>query len=142
MKRLLSAMAVAAILIMSIGSADAAISFDRQVLSNIDYSRCYQAPVKGSYAGPPDDADPPVTLQGGDRIEDATWIYALPYHDTGTTIGYHDDYDVSCPNPGFAPDVVYAYTPAVNETIDIDLFGSNYDTRTWVYENNTSVVVG
>ena len=34
-----------------------------------------------------------------------------------------------------APDVVYAYTPASNVTVDIDLCGSSYDTKVFVYEN-------
>ena len=49
--------------------------------------------------------------QGGDIIESATPIHELPFVDSGTTTGYHDDYDASCPQDGAAPDVCYRYTP-------------------------------
>jgi hypothetical protein len=75
--------------------------------------------------------------QGGDTIGTATVIGALPYSDAGTTVGYVDDYDEVCPFTGStSPDVVYAYTPGVNETVDITLCDySQYDTKLYVYEN-------
>jgi len=37
--------------------------------------------------------------------------------------------------------VVYAYTPAASGNIDIDLNGSAYDTKLYVYENTTATLV-
>ena len=65
------------------------------------------------HAAPP--PDPSVIRQGGDTIADATVIPSLPYYDTGTTVGYTDDYDFVCPYEGLiSPDVVYAFTPTVD----------------------------
>ncbi|MCK4694155.1 MAG: hypothetical protein KAT74_00260, partial [Candidatus Cloacimonetes bacterium] len=80
------------------------------------------------------DAD--INRQGGDNIGSATVISGLPYTDTGTTMGYTDDYDEVCPYTGStSPDVVYAYTPSGDESINIDLCNSWYDTKVYVYEN-------
>jgi hypothetical protein len=74
---------------------------------------------------------------GGETIETATVIPGLPFSDTDTTCGYIDDYDEICPYGGSAaPDVVYAYTPVVEEWLDIDLCSSSYDTKVYVYENS------
>ncbi len=73
---------------------------------------------------------------GGDVCETATVIDALPFHDTGNTCGFANDYDEVCPYSGSnSPDVAYAFTPAGDTTIDITLCnGSNYDTKLYVYE--------
>ena len=56
--------------------------------------------------------------QGGDTILDAVAI-ALPYSGTGTTVGYNDDTDESCPYDGStSPDVVYSATPAADIAVD------------------------
>ncbi|MBL7034063.1 MAG: T9SS type A sorting domain-containing protein [Candidatus Delongbacteria bacterium] len=74
---------------------------------------------------------------GGEDIATAVSIPGLPYSDTGNTCGFVDDYDEVCPYTGStSPDVVYAYTPAGNETVTISLCtGSTYDTKLFVYEN-------
>jgi hypothetical protein len=78
---------------------------------------------------------PAVPRQGGDTVEDATVIASLPYSDTGTTVGYIDDYDETCPYSGStSPDVVYSFTPNSDTTVDVDLCGSGYDTKTYIYE--------
>ena len=72
----------------------------------------------------------------GDDIENPIPIPGLPYSDAGATAGFADDYDELCGligNP--AADVVYEYTPALDEYVDISLCNSSYDTRLWVYEN-------
>lgn len=75
-------------------------------------------------------------LQGGENIGNAFVLSdPLPIASSGTTAGYLDDYDEVCPYPSMAPDVVYAYTPSSNITVDIDLCGSSYDTKVFVYEN-------
>lgn len=95
---------------------------------------------KGPFSGRPN--VPSATRQGGDDIGSATVIASLPYSNTGTTSGFNDDYDESCPYvaPG-SPDVVYSYTPGANVTIDVDLCASGYDTKVYIYENSTSTLV-
>jgi len=85
--------------------------------------------------------DPAVIRQGGDTIADATVVVSLPYNDTGTTDGYTDDYDHACPYEGStSPDVVYAFTPTVDLVAVIDLCGSSYDTKIWVYDSALEVI--
>ena len=77
------------------------------------------------------------TRQGGEDCATATVIPGLPYTDTGTTAGYNHDYDEVCPYGGStAPDVVYSYTPTVDESILVDLCESGYDTKVYVYEDD------
>ncbi len=77
--------------------------------------------------------------QAGDNCESATVIPDVPYTDTGTTVGYADDYDpeedtTDCPyNPSAAADVVYSFTPTSDMVINIDLCDSGYDTKVFVY---------
>ncbi len=78
--------------------------------------------------------------QGGDTIETATVIPALPYVDMGSTIGYHDDYEEICPAWAIAPDVVYRYTAVGTVAVDIDLCGSNYDTKVFVYDDQMHLI--
>jgi len=82
-------------------------------------------------------ADPLDPLQGGENVANAFVLSdPLPIISLGTTEGYLDDYDESCPYPGDnAPDVVYAYTPVSDVTVDIDLCGSSFDTKVYLYEN-------
>jgi len=76
-------------------------------------------------------------LQGGENIATAFVLSGtLPITSSGTTAGYLNDYNENCPYTGStAPDVVYAYTPPSNVIVDIDLCGSSYDTKVFVYEN-------
>lgn len=78
-------------------------------------------------------------LQGGETCETATVLDPLPHTSTGNNIGYADDYEVqgewSCPYSSTSGDVVYSYAPSADECIDIDLLGSSYDTKVFVYEN-------
>lgn len=79
---------------------------------------------------------PPPPPPPGDVIGTAFVIPALPYLTSGTTVGFNNNYDEVCPYTGStAPDVVYAFTPAADMCIDIDLCGSAYDTKLYVYEN-------
>jgi hypothetical protein len=90
---------------------------------------------KPVYAGPISQPDKERIRQGGDMIEDATIIPELPWTDVGTTLGYTDNYDETCPTyaPG-SPDVVYAFTPGMLEIVNITLCnGSEYDTKLYVY---------
>jgi hypothetical protein len=94
---------------------------------------------KKPVSGKPNVPDQNIILQGGDDIGSATEIASLPYSTTGTTEGYTDDYDESCPDPSTSPDVVYSYAPAGAETVDIYVWG--YDTKLFVYENDEGTLV-
>ena len=82
--------------------------------------------------------------EGGETCASAPAISTLPYTDTGYTSNNIDNYYVGewgagCPySSSSAPDVVYAYTPSVNTTVVIDLAGSSYDTKLYVYDNCTT----
>jgi hypothetical protein len=84
---------------------------------------------------------PAVPRQGGDTIADAVVIPGLPYSNTGTTEGYLDDYDEACPYTGStSPDVVYSYTPGSDDQIDVDLCGSSYDTKLYIYDADLNLI--
>jgi hypothetical protein len=71
--------------------------------------------------------------QGGDTGETAVVIDALPFTDTGTTVGYTDDYTPECAGESSAPDVVYSFAPPADMYIDISLCdGTNFDTVLYV----------
>jgi hypothetical protein len=80
--------------------------------------------------------DFPTPKQGGEDIATAVVLSgALPINSTGTTAGYVDNYDEVCPYTGStAPDVVYSYTPAATMDVVVDLCGSSYDTKVYMYE--------
>jgi hypothetical protein len=72
--------------------------------------------------------------QGGENIATSVGIWSLPFHGEGTTDGYADDYDEQCPDPSTSPDVVYFLeNPESSRAITIDLCGSSYDTKVYVY---------
>ncbi|MCS5582900.1 MAG: hypothetical protein NZ777_05255, partial [Pseudomonadales bacterium] len=80
--------------------------------------------------------DPPFVPQPGDIIETAVEVEpTLPIELLGTTDGYLDDYDEICPAESDSPDKVYSLSPSTDITVDIDLCGSAYDTKVFVYEN-------
>lgn len=94
-------------------------------------SRTSAAKAKPVPAAPPA-AGPRV---GGDTIETAVGIFTLPYADTGSTAGANNDYDEICPWDGSeSPDVVYAIKQSSDTYVAIDLCGSAYDTRVFVYD--------
>lgn len=96
---------------------------------------------KPETAQTPPAPDPDVLRQGGDTIGDATVITGLPFSETGTTAGYIDDYDEVCPYTGStSPDVVYSFTPEHEMLIAIDLEGSSYDTKVYVYDPDMNLV--
>jgi len=73
--------------------------------------------------------------QGGDTIEDAPEI-SLPFSGSGTTLGYAHNYDESCPWESLAPDVVFSFFPSEDLDIVVDLWGSDFDTKLYVYNQN------
>jgi hypothetical protein len=83
--------------------------------------------------------DPSVILQGGDNVATATVIPSLPYTDAGTTVGYTNDYDETCPySGGTAPDVVYSFTAVVDSYIVANICNSDFDTKMYVYEGSVT----
>jgi len=78
--------------------------------------------------------------QGGDTILSAVPI-VIGGTLNGTTSGYVNDYDAVCPYSGStAPDVVYTFTPAANIAITVDMYGSAYDTKIYIWDQNLSLV--
>ncbi|HOP06228.1 MAG TPA: thrombospondin type 3 repeat-containing protein [candidate division Zixibacteria bacterium] len=83
------------------------------------------------------------TLQGGDDISTATVIPGFPFIDTGTTVGYTDDYQEVCPTQNAtstAADVVYQYTPAVDLVVDFITCESDYMTYIWIYQDDETTL--
>ena len=79
--------------------------------------------------------------QGGDTVVDATIIPAVPYSISGATCGYNDDYDEVCPYTGStSPDVVYVFHATGHHIVDLDLCGSSYDTKLYVYDEGLELV--
>lgn len=81
-------------------------------------------------------------LGGGEDIPNAVVISSLPFDDTGNTCGALDDYDATCPYSGStSPDLVYAYTPAADEVVAVDLCASQYDTKVYVFDGSPATIV-
>jgi len=96
------------------------------------------SPIKPDIASPTNTPNP--VRQGGDTIENATPIPII-YAGVGTTTGYTDDYDGECPFFGVnAPDVVYLLTPEMDITVDIDMLGSQYDTKINVWDVDMNMI--
>jgi hypothetical protein len=87
----------------------------------------------------PSDPGIPDGREGGETVDDANIIPAIPFSDTGNTSDNVNDYDEVCPYTGsLSPDVVYSFTPDSDLSIDIDLCDSGYDTKVYVYENTVT----
>ena len=83
----------------------------------------------------------PGERQGGDTILDAVLVTLPVVNGSGTTAGYNDDYDEVCPyTNSTSPDVVYTTIPGADTSVDIDLLGSTYDTKLYVYDENLALV--
>ncbi len=83
------------------------------------------------------------TLQGGDDIASATTIPGFPFVDTGTTVGYTDDYQEICPpqnTASTAADVVYSYTPTEDLVVDFITCESEYMTYIWIYQDDETTL--
>jgi len=92
------------------------------------------APAKPAPIGKPSVPNPDVIRQGSDTFADAVLLPNWVANLEGTTTGFTDDYDEECPyTQSTSPDVVYRYTPHTDETVEIDLLGSEYDTKVYVY---------
>ena len=79
--------------------------------------------------------------EGGETIIDAWPIPSIPFFDSGATCDNIHDYDVICPYSGsLSPDVVYSYIPPANVNVDIDLCGSGYDPKVYVYDEVLNLI--
>jgi hypothetical protein len=68
-------------------------------------------------------------------------ITALPFSDTGATCDNLDDWDEVCPYTGStSADVWYSYTPAADMMVSVDLWGSFYDTKTYILDAGYNVI--
>jgi hypothetical protein len=95
-------------------------------------------PFKPPYSGP---RNVPVARQGGDTVLDAVEVTLPVIELAGTTAGYNDDYDEACPFPGDgSPDVVYTFVSDVDLSVKVDLCGSSYDTKVYVYDEEFNLV--
>jgi hypothetical protein len=79
------------------------------------------------------------SLEGGETCATATEIPGIPFMGAGNTSDNVDDYNPPFAWPG-GRDVVYRYTPAINQCVDISLCGSSFDTRLYVYHGVCSGV--
>jgi hypothetical protein len=109
----------------------------------IDYGT--ERPDKPVVNYPVNIPNPDVLRQGGDTILSATPIVVPPAPGQtaliGTTVGYINDYDEICPYSGStSPDVVYTFTPAASMFITVDMFGSAYDTKIYIYDQSLILV--
>jgi len=99
------------------------------------------APAKPAVHSVPPAPDPARLRQGGDTFNTAVAITGLPFITTGSTAGYTDDYDEVCPYDGStSPDVVYSISFPTDEFIGMDTFGSDYDTKIYVYDDQMNLV--
>ena len=98
-----------------------------------------EGPAKPA-ANAPQNVPNDIVLQGGDTILDAVMV-TLPANTTGTTAGYYNDYDEVCPYTGsMSPDVVYTFVASDDMIVEVDLFGSTYDTKVYVYDQDLALI--
>ena len=75
----------------------------------------------------------------GDNINNPFVVTGLPFNDTGSTVGFSDDYDEECPYTGsLSPDVVYLFN-AEGGSYDFSICESGYDTKIYVYDIDLNV---
>ena len=84
----------------------------------------------------------PCTLPPGETCANAIVVDALPFTGIGNTCGYLQNYDASCTDGPESRDVVYAYTPATDQTVHISLCNdpTDFNTVLFVYEDTCESV--
>ncbi len=122
-------------------TADRAVNVERAKISPISSADLSNVATPKPQVGIAPTPNQNIILQGGDNVSSPTVIASLPYSDNGTTVGYTNDYAGSCSSDNGAPDVVYSYAPAGNASINIELCGSSFDTRLYVFENSPSTEI-
>ena len=109
-------------------------------VSALGFELGHRAPDKPAGVTAPPPPDPAVLRQGGDTIVDAVEI-DMYYTGSGTTSGYTDDYDEVCPYSGStSPDVVYTFVASYSSSLTVDLQGSSYDTKVYLYDENLDLI--
>jgi len=79
--------------------------------------------------------------EGGEDIATAIPILAMPFQDTGATCDNLDDYDEVCPyEDSTSPDVVYSFVAGAEGMAWVDLCGSEYDTKVYLYDADLNLV--
>jgi hypothetical protein len=79
--------------------------------------------------------------EGGETIVDAYPMGAVPWNDSGATCDNINDYDEICPYSGStAPDVVYSWTSNFDGALFVDLCGSDYDTKLYMYDSGLNLI--
>lgn len=76
---------------------------------------------------------------GGNSCATATVIGSLPYVDTGNTCGFTNWYDEHCAVHSASSEVVYEYSPATDQCVDIILCHAftDFDTKLYVYDSTS-----
>ncbi|MCA9242382.1 MAG: hypothetical protein KDA32_00395 [Phycisphaerales bacterium] len=75
----------------------------------------------------------------GDDANDALPVTGLPFSHSGNTADCVDDVDEICGGAAStAADAMYYYQPTVNQSIDVTLCNSGFDTRLYIYENTVT----
>jgi hypothetical protein len=74
-----------------------------------------------------------LSREGGDEPSSAVAITALPYNDSGDTSD-------NTAFMGGAPDVFYTFTPATETIVNIELCGSSFDTKLYLFDGAGSQV--
>ena len=83
----------------------------------------------------------PPTLSPGNVIQSAFEISVLPFEGAGNTAnGFENNYD-NCSDESDSPDAVYKYTPTADITVDISTCYSSFDTKVYVFEDDTQNMV-
>jgi hypothetical protein len=82
-----------------------------------------------------------ITLTGED-FDHPIGIETLPFLDERNTCDFHDDATPECTLLTGAPDIVYAYTPAADICVDVDLCAASYDTAVHVYDGGPKTPIG
>jgi hypothetical protein len=68
------------------------------------------------------------------------FVLTVPSTVTGSTVGFVNDYDATCPySGGTAPDVVYSYTAPEDQQVTFSLCNSLYDTKIYMYDTDCGV---
>ena len=79
--------------------------------------------------------------EGGEDFATAFPILSLPFYDTGNTLDNVDNYDAVCPYSGStSPDVVYSFIPPIDWFYTVDLCGSLYDTKTYIFDSAGNLI--
>jgi len=111
------------------------------VLPAAGYDLGTSRPAKPEAQVTPPPPDPALLRQGGDTILNAMPISLWWVEISGTTAGDANDYDEVCPYSGStSPDVVYTFTPSVATAVTVDMYGSAYDTKIYIYDESLSLI--